>query len=109
MLSFQGYVNETSISRLVLQFFLVRVVPGSSFSGKDTVVKWWDLDTQHCFKTMVGHRTEVRVDPGPRGGRARPGKGWFPLWSLHGCRNRRETEVDVVEGVPAIRADPGIY
>ncbi|GAB5575429.1 WD repeat-containing protein 3 isoform X1 [Prionailurus iriomotensis] len=27
--------------------------------GKDTLVKWWDLDTQHCFKTMVGHRTEV--------------------------------------------------
>lgn len=25
------------------------------------MVKWWDLDTQHCFKTMVGHRTEVRV------------------------------------------------
>ncbi|EDL85540.1 WD repeat domain 3 (predicted), isoform CRA_b [Rattus norvegicus] len=23
------------------------------------MVKWWDLDNQHCFKTMVGHRTEV--------------------------------------------------
>jgi len=29
-------------------------------SGKDTLVKWWDLDTQHCFKTLVGHRTEVK-------------------------------------------------
>ncbi|NXY82078.1 WDR3 protein, partial [Alcedo cyanopectus] len=28
-------------------------------SGKDTLVKWWDLDTQHCFKTLVGHRSEV--------------------------------------------------
>lgn len=28
-------------------------------SGKDTFVKFWDLDTQHCFKTLVGHRTEV--------------------------------------------------
>ncbi|NWX86563.1 WDR3 protein, partial [Nothoprocta ornata] len=28
-------------------------------SGKDTLVKWWDLDTHHCFKTLVGHRTEV--------------------------------------------------
>ncbi|NWI14038.1 WDR3 protein, partial [Crypturellus soui] len=28
-------------------------------SGKDTLVKWWDLDMQHCFKTLVGHRTEV--------------------------------------------------
>ena len=24
-------------------------------------MKWWDLDTQHCFKTMVGHRSEVSV------------------------------------------------
>lgn len=30
-----------------------------SCSGKDTLVKWWDLDTQHCFKTLVGHRSEV--------------------------------------------------
>lgn len=27
--------------------------------SKDTFVKFWDLDTQHCFKTLVGHRTEV--------------------------------------------------
>ncbi|XP_073166493.1 WD repeat-containing protein 3 isoform X5 [Lepidochelys kempii] len=33
--------------------------PGKARSGKDTLVKWWDLDTQHCFKTLVGHRTEV--------------------------------------------------
>lgn len=30
------------------------------YSSKDSFVKWWDLDTQHCFKTMVGHRSEVR-------------------------------------------------
>lgn len=29
-------------------------------SSKDTLVKWWDLDTQHCFKTLVGHRAEVK-------------------------------------------------
>ena len=28
-------------------------------SSKDTFVKFWDLDTQHCFKTVVGHKTEV--------------------------------------------------
>lgn len=28
-------------------------------SSKDTFVKFWDLDTQHCFKTLIGHRTEV--------------------------------------------------
>lgn len=30
-------------------------------SSKDSFVKWWDLDTQHCFKTVVGHRSEVRT------------------------------------------------
>ena len=29
-------------------------------SSKDTFVKFWDLDTTHCFKTLVGHRAEVR-------------------------------------------------
>lgn len=28
-------------------------------SSKDTFIKFWDLDTQHCFKTVLGHRTEV--------------------------------------------------
>ena len=28
-------------------------------SSKDTFVKLWDLDTQHCFHTIVGHRSEV--------------------------------------------------
>lgn len=27
--------------------------------SKDSFVKFWDLDTQHCFKTLVGHQTEV--------------------------------------------------
>ena len=28
-------------------------------SSKDSFVKFWDLDTQHCFLTLVGHRSEV--------------------------------------------------
>lgn len=28
-------------------------------SSKDTFVKFWDLDTEHNFKTLVGHRSEV--------------------------------------------------
>lgn len=28
-------------------------------SSRDTFVKFWDLSTQHCFKTLVGHRNEV--------------------------------------------------
>ena len=28
-------------------------------SSKDTLVKVWDLETQHCINTVVGHRKEV--------------------------------------------------
>lgn len=28
-------------------------------SSKDTGIKFWDLDTNYCFKTLLGHRTEV--------------------------------------------------
>lgn len=31
----------------------------SSCSSKDGLVKLWDLDTQHCFQTLVSHRKEV--------------------------------------------------
>ena len=30
-------------------------------SSKDTLVKLWDLDTQHCFQTLVNHRNEVII------------------------------------------------
>jgi len=30
-------------------------------SSKDATVKLWDLDTQHCFATVVGHSREVRL------------------------------------------------
>jgi len=28
-------------------------------SSKDSLVKLWDLQTQHCVETLVGHRSEV--------------------------------------------------
>ncbi|GAB6030553.1 Dip2/Utp12 protein [Chamberlinius hualienensis] len=28
-------------------------------SSLDSTIKFWDLDIQHCFKTMVGHRCDV--------------------------------------------------
>ena len=28
-------------------------------SSKDTLVKFWDLRVQHCFKTLTGHVGEV--------------------------------------------------
>lgn len=51
------------------------------FSSKDTLVKLWDLDTQHCFQTLVGHRSEV----GPLVRRQRRGslpQLWLQVWSL---------------------------
>ncbi|CAN0035523.1 unnamed protein product, partial [Laminaria digitata] len=32
---------------------------GEGVLGKDTLVKLWDLDTQSCVQTVVGHRGEV--------------------------------------------------
>lgn len=34
---------------------------GLASCSKDTLVKLWDLDTQSCVQTVVGHRGEVRV------------------------------------------------
>lgn len=28
-------------------------------SAKDMLIKFWDLDTRHCFKTIVCHRSEI--------------------------------------------------
>lgn len=66
-------IRWMSFPKQAIYFF-----PVSSFSGKDTMVKWWDLDTQHCFKTMVGHRTEVSVGSWAQGnnGKAK-GKRWW--------------------------------
>ena len=44
-----------------LQYFDISIPfdPPPFASSKDTLVKFWDLDTQHCFKTLTAHRTEV--------------------------------------------------
>ena len=34
-------------------------LPEYFYSSKDSVVKLWDLSTQHCYQTLVGHRSEV--------------------------------------------------
>ena len=30
-------------------------------TSKDCLVKLWDLETQHCFQTLVGHKSEVII------------------------------------------------
>lgn len=29
--------------------------------SKDTFIKFWDLETKHCFKTLCGHKSEVFI------------------------------------------------
>lgn len=38
-----------------------RLRNGLASCSKDTLVKLWDLDTQSCVQTVVGHRGEVSV------------------------------------------------
>lgn len=49
------------LSLFLLHLVLIQVCVSVACSSKDSFVKWWDLDTQHCFKTVVGHRSEVRT------------------------------------------------
>lgn len=39
-----------------------RLPNGLASCSKDTLVKIWDLDTQSCVQTVVGHRGEVRYN-----------------------------------------------
>lgn len=58
-------VAETGICRLrghrgpVTQITFMTTHPVLISGSKDTFIKFWDLDTQHCFKTVTGHRSEV--------------------------------------------------
>ena len=58
------YLFHREIDKYAVSFFkpfICLSVVVFFFSSKDTLVKFWDLDTQHCFKTLVGHRTEVGI------------------------------------------------
>lgn len=58
-------VNEAGLFRLqghkghITDLILVEEENILFSSSKDTYVKVWDLETQHCVCTLVGHRTEV--------------------------------------------------
>eukprot|EP00743_Colponemidia_sp_Colp-15_P004854 GILK01005231.1.p1 GENE.GILK01005231.1~~GILK01005231.1.p1 ORF type:complete len:974 (+),score=234.40 GILK01005231.1:60-2981(+) len=58
----EGKENEKDVNGEMIVKRGVRLVS----SSKDSLVKLWDLDTQHCTQTLVGHRAEVwtfDVDP----------------------------------------------
>lgn len=60
-------VAETGLCRLsghkgpITQLTFMSQHPILITGSKDSFVKFWDLETQHCFKTLVGHRTEVKI------------------------------------------------
>ena len=47
-----------------MEKFVIRLLVHLLISSKDTFIKFWDLDTKHCFYTLVGHRSEVRFEIG---------------------------------------------
>jgi hypothetical protein len=40
---------------------LVNLIGNLFSSSKDMTIKLWDMNIQHCFHTIVTHRTEVLV------------------------------------------------
>ena len=54
-------------------------------SSKDSLIKIWDLDTQHCVQTIVNHREEVwAIDVNPQQTRLVTGSvdNYLRFWSL---------------------------
>jgi WD40 repeat protein len=45
----------------ITQVCFMQDVPVLISSSKDSLVKFWDLDTGHCFKTLVAHKAEVNI------------------------------------------------
>lgn len=60
-------VAETGVCRLrghrgpVTQIVFMTTRPVLISGSKDTFVKFWDLETHHCFKTVTGHTSEVGI------------------------------------------------
>uniref|UniRef100_A0A6P7H1M8 WD repeat-containing protein 3-like n=1 Tax=Diabrotica virgifera virgifera TaxID=50390 RepID=A0A6P7H1M8_DIAVI len=44
---------------MVTQLQFMKGHPILISASKDSFVKFWDLETHHCFKTLTGHQTEV--------------------------------------------------
>lgn len=59
-------VSETGIARfsghkgVVTSVLFINSKNCIISSSKDTFVKFWDIETKHCFKTLGGHQMEVR-------------------------------------------------
>jgi WD40 repeat protein len=55
----KGKLRLSGHKGVVTQVCFMNELPVVISSSKDTLVKFWDLDTGHCFKTLVGHKAEV--------------------------------------------------
>jgi U3 small nucleolar RNA-associated protein 12 len=70
--------NESQTGDEISQMWLVS-------SSKDTTIKVWDLHTQHCMQTLVGHRSEVwSIGINPEGTRMISGssENQLQVWSV---------------------------
>jgi WD40 repeat protein len=60
-------------------------------SSKDALVKIWDIDSQHCVQTLVGHRAEVwsvAVDASERRLVTGSTDGLLRVWDIEPLWNR---------------------
>ncbi|KAI8582054.1 hypothetical protein K450DRAFT_228806 [Umbelopsis ramanniana AG] len=96
-------------------------------SSKDTLLKLWDLSTQHCRETVVGHRTEVwsfaingKKDIIISGSSEQPLKVWKLDWSVLTqsleeleAEEQQPQQEDAMEGVenqaPALKKAINLY
>ncbi|KAI5793511.1 hypothetical protein FPQ18DRAFT_170335 [Pyronema domesticum] len=70
-------------------------------TGKDTLIKLWDLSTQHCVKTHVAHHGEcwtMAVMPDERGCVTAGNDGEMKVWSIdtEGLGSRASSDTDCI-------------
>jgi U3 small nucleolar RNA-associated protein 12 len=70
-------------------------------TGKDTLIKLWDLSTQHCVETHVAHHGEcwtMALMPDSRGCITAGQDGEMKVWSidLEGLSSRASSDTDVI-------------
>lgn len=76
-------------------------------ASKDTFLKVWDLATQHCVQTIVGHRAEVwSIDVSPAGDRVVSGSSdrMLRLWRVKGAADGEVDGGDDDDAEPAAAA-----
>ncbi|KAG5188489.1 WD40-repeat-containing domain protein [Tribonema minus] len=77
---------------------------GAVSCSKDTLVKIWDLETQHCVQTVVGHRSEVwSLDVSPDGTRlvTAATDAQLRVWSIAQAGDAEQAQKDAAAAAAA--------